>query len=332
MPLVLSIPGLLAGDRLPPARSLARLLSHASARRDDAGIAAFLAQRYGVVRQIDWPLAPILAAALGVDVGDAHWLCANPVTLVAGRDDVILERRVRDLSIDDARALVTMLNAHFSEDGIAFVAPRPDAWFVRARSAPALATHSLHSAVGRTLRTRLPDGRDAPTWRRWQNEIQMLLFEHPVNVTREREGKPPANSVWLEYGGTLQARATSTHAIRTWSDDATAAALAAFAATPARSLPRSLAPVLADAAHDDASVVAFDAPVDLDAFEHDFAAPALDALLHGDLDGVVIVSDGDGAAIEWTAGRPSRWSRWTGRFAGRDLATIVNARTPASNI
>jgi hypothetical protein len=37
--------------------------------------------------------------------------------------------------------------------------------------------------------------------RRWLNEIQMLLHEHPVNVAREERGEPPLNGIWLWGGG-----------------------------------------------------------------------------------------------------------------------------------
>jgi hypothetical protein len=329
MPLVLSLPGLLARHAFPPLRSLARLIAIARApSREPDGIAAALAPIYGVRRQTDWPLAPIRLAALGRDPGDAYWLAADPVTLVAGRDDVRLDDAVRDLSADDAQSLVATLNAHFDADGIAFVAPRPDAWFVRVASPPALATRSLDSVRGRTLRTLLPDGADARTWRRWQNELQMLLFEHPVNVARERDGKPPANSVWFEGGGTMPVRdaADAPTSIRTWTDDATVGALAVFAGSAAQPLPGSLDPVLADAAHDETLVVALDAPIDIDHIERAFAAPALAALERGAQDAVTIVADGAHTALVWRAQRPSMWSRVAIRLAKPDVASLVHAQ------
>ncbi len=329
MPLVLSLPRLLAREAYPPAPSLARLIAFANApAREDDGVAAALAPLYGVHRQTDWPLAPIRAAALGLDPADAYWLVANPVTLAAGRDDVRLEGAVRDLSTDDARALITTLNAHFDTDGITFVAPRPDAWFVRAAKPAALATRSLDSVRGRTLRALLPDGPDARTWRRWQNEIQMLLFEHPVNLARERDGKPPANSVWFEGGGTMPSRERAAGpVIRTWCDrDDTVAALAAFAGHPARPLPGSLDPVIAGAARNDTLVVAFDDPIDIEQIERLFAAPARNALDRGVVDGVTIIADGAGAALVWRSQRPSLWMRISSRFSQPDVATLVQAQ------
>lgn len=53
--------------------------------------------------------------------------------------------------------------------------------------------------VGENLRQFLPRGRDARLVERWMNELQMLFFNHPVNVARQANGLPPINFVWL-YG------------------------------------------------------------------------------------------------------------------------------------
>src|SRR4030042_6952016 len=153
MQLILVLPGLpelragIAASVRAPA--LAHLLALAGApTREGGGIAAALAARYGVARQNDWPLAPIRLAALGVDPGTAFWLAADPVTLTVGRSDVRLAGVVADLARADADALVATLNAHFAGDGLVFVAPAPDAIFVRAGTRPRLSTHPLAAAAG----------------------------------------------------------------------------------------------------------------------------------------------------------------------------------------
>jgi len=42
-----------------------------------------------------------------------------------------------------------------------------------------------------------PKGVEALHWHQLFNEIQMLLFSHPVNEAREVRGELPVNSVWL---------------------------------------------------------------------------------------------------------------------------------------
>jgi hypothetical protein len=328
MQLVLTLPGLLAHvtGSGSPAPNLARLLAASGVpTREPDGLAAALAARYGIARQTDWPLAPLRLAGLGVDPGTAYWLAADPVTLVAGRDDVRLTGTVGDLTADEAAVLVDMLNVHFAGDGLAFVAPRPNAWFVRAPGQPAVATRPLDAVAGRSLRALLPTGADAPTWRRWQSEMQMLLHEHPVNAARERAGQVLANSVWFSCGGTRPSCGPDSKSIRTWANEGIAAALAAHAGTPAQVLPHGLGAVLAMAAKSDTIVVALDAPLDVAAVERAWAVPAWAALARGMLAAVTLIADGGGDAAAWTARRPRLWQRIAGGFVTRDLEALLAA-------
>jgi hypothetical protein len=43
----------------------------------------------------------------------------------------------------------------------------------------------------------------ARQWRKWQNEIQMIWFNHPVNEARQAEGMLSINSVWISGIGKL---------------------------------------------------------------------------------------------------------------------------------
>jgi len=330
MQLVLVLPGLLelrdGGSGLVRAPALARLLAAAGPPlREDGDIAAPLAARYGIERQTDWPLAPIRLAALGVDPGDAYWLAADPVTLVVGRDDVRLAGVVDDLGRADADALVGMLNAHFAGDSLVFIAPRPDAIFVRADARPQLSTRPLTVACGRSLRALLPTGSDAGAWRRWQSEAQMLLHEHPVNLERERAGRSPANSLWFSHGGTLPARREPGPSIRTFAPEGITAALAAHAASPARALPTLLDDALGEGRGAEWIVVALDSALDLTAVEQRWTAPAWDALAAGRLDSVSILANGAGDAAAWHARRPGLRQRLAARFQRHDLAALLAA-------
>jgi len=328
MHLVLSLPGLLSQLRDDDARapSLARLVAVAGRPvREADGIDALLATRYGIEHAsgTDCPLAPVRLAALGVDPGNAFWLAADPVTLVAGRDDVRLQGVARDLDAHDAAELISLLNAHFVGDDIEFTAARPDAWFVRVPHAVHLRTRPLAVAMERTLRDFLPTGPDAAVWRRWQSEIQMLLHEHPVNAARERHGKAPANSVWFSEGGMRPAQSARALAVRTFADDGVALALASHVGRPAHAVPASLAPILAESDNADVTIVVPTA--DFDAVERAWLSPAWSALMNGRLRVVTLLADDAGAAFEWTALRPHAWRRMFLRFARPDLAPLREA-------
>jgi hypothetical protein len=329
MQLILVIPGLpeLRAGMTTSVRAsaLAHLLALAGApTREAGGTAAALAARYGVTRQADWPLAPIRLAALGVDPGAAFWLAADPVTLAVGRSDVRLAGLVDDLDRAAADALVATLNAHFAGDGLAFVAPRPDAFFVRSATSTRLSTHPPHAALGRPLHRLLPEGVDADTWRRWQAEIEMLLHEHPVNAERERAGQAPANSVWFSCGGTMPRPPAPAVSIRTFAAAGIAAALAAHAGSPARALPGHLGTAREDAPGASAIVVALEPAIDIAALERAWAAPARDALARGAFDAVTLLAEDRGDAVVWRARRPGFWQRFAGRRQRRDLAALLD--------
>ena len=242
MQLTLVVPGLLD----LPASVLASFDAHAPAlsrllasgdrpTSEDDGLVASACRACGIARQDDWPVAPWLARAAGIGCEDGYWLCAEPASLAVGADDVRLDALVDDLGPDDAQALIDLLNAHFSADELSFVAATPARWFVRAPVAQRLATRSPEAAMGEPLYAFLPAGPDAPRWRRWQNEVQMLLFEHPVNRRREHAGRKPVNSLWL-WGGGVASQPTSP--ARVFADERRVRELArasgvALAATPA---------------------------------------------------------------------------------------------------
>ena len=330
MHLVLTLPRLTAklADRDVRAPHLARIIALGGAPvRDPDGVEAMLAAYYGVLHAaaIDCPLAPIRLAALGVDPGIAYWLDADPVTLVAGRDDVRLEGVVRDLDPYDAATLIRMLNSHFTTDGIEFIAARPDAWFVRAPENVRLRTRPLAVATGRMLRDLLPTGPDSGTWRRWQNEIQMLLHEHPVNEAREHDGKAPANSVWFSEGGTLPSHGATARLVRTFADSGIAVALASHVDSPALAVPTALDSVLAGSDDAAVTVVALAATLDFDAIERHWTGPAWAALVRGKLDAVTVLTDNADGARAWTARRPGAWRRMMLPFARHDLAPLFAA-------
>src|SRR5271166_5800506 len=184
------------------APALSRLLeADASPMREPDAIVATACRVCGLAKQQDWPVAPWLARAAGIAVGATYWLCADPAQFLVGPSDVRLAGLVADLDAGDAGQLVAMLNAHFAGDGIRFFAPTPAHWFACADPPPRLLTRPPQAALGAPMIPYLAAGPDAARWRRWQNELQMLFFEHAVNRAREADGRAGVDSVWFWGGG-----------------------------------------------------------------------------------------------------------------------------------
>lgn len=190
---------LLGEPRLP---ALDRLL--ARGKREPlacSSLEALLCQELSIDRQQDWPIAPISLAVEGGQPGKDYWLRADPVHVRIERDRLILSE-IPQPSADEARMLCDALAAHFGES-LTPKALRPDAWLVRTASRPDITTTPLSLAAGQHIDPLLPSGGDALEWRRLLNEVQMLLFHHPVNQARELRGDLVINSVWLWGGGHL---------------------------------------------------------------------------------------------------------------------------------
>ena len=334
MPLVLVAPGLLSSpaDVLGRDPAFARLARHAGTPRiEPEGIAR------AMLDAARWPggtaVAPLATLGAGDDPGEAFVIIADPVHLEAGAADVVLSQRIDDLDRDEADALIATLAAHFAVDGLRFSAPRAGAWFVLAAQTPDVTTTPIDAVVGRSLIAHMPRGPDARTWKRWQNEIGMLLHDHPVNVAREARGRASANGIWFWGGGRLagdgsRAPVRASAATGNAGDLARGIALASRGSVtawpPARGwLDEALPdrrPRESGSGDDPTTLVVADAIADAGgdggaaAFARDWLAPALAALVERRVDALHLVADGNGMAATWTAGPSGFLARLRARW------------------
>ena len=242
--LTLVVPG--APDPAPSdaaARPLALelLLTRAQHMPVEAGIERLLCQLFDVVLPpgADVPIAP---ATYALDHGEppvGYCLRADPVHAVADRDVLrILDPRALPIAPAEARELVATLNAHFAQDGVQFIAPQPERWYLVLPADPQMRTHPLAHIVGASLHDYLPFGESGKRWQGVLNEIQMLLHEHPINNAREARGELPINSVWFWGGGNVPSLAQKKWA-QVWSDDVVALGLAKLSRVPRTGAPES---------------------------------------------------------------------------------------------
>lgn len=203
----------------------------------------WLFRKFEVPRHGDWPVAPLALLADGGHPGDDFWLRADPVFLRADARELVLAGTPPRIASEEAQAITESLNRHFKADGLVFLAPRPERWYLRPSAPPAIATRTPDETAGRHVDAYLPDGPDGLRWHAWINEIQMLLHAHPANQAREDRGEPPINSVWIWGGGVLPARVASPFA-RVYSDDPTSTGLALASTRECLPLPSSAAECL----------------------------------------------------------------------------------------
>jgi hypothetical protein len=130
----------------------------------------------------------------------AYWLFAAPVHMLLGRDSYFMhDSAPLSLASTDAEQLIQDLNQHFNRDGLYFYL-QETVWFLGLDTDPQITTTPLERVIGLDVAPYLPAGAGALAWAKLQNEIQMLLFAHPVNARREQQKLPVVNSLWC-YGG-----------------------------------------------------------------------------------------------------------------------------------
>ena len=224
--------------RLPAFETLLARGRFAACAAED--VEAQVCTELGIPRQQDFPIAPITLQYDSGEAGMHYWLRADPVHLRVMRDRIVLaDSGVLGLSRPEADALAFSISAHF---GAAF-SPQPlhpTRWYLRFEQTPRLRTTPISIAVGCDIDPLLPQGEDAMLFRTQLNELQMLLFEHPVNQAREARGELPVNSLWLWGGGCLPAvpkPAISKTAVTLYSNDADVGALGCFCGVEPAAMP-----------------------------------------------------------------------------------------------
>ena len=145
------------------------------------------------------PNAALVWQQAGNEPSKAFWMFALPVHLVLQRDTFSLaEPAPLLLENSESEALSLTLNTHFESQGYAFFWHENN-WLLSLNSNPQIGTSVPKLAVNKDIRAFLPTGEGAQNWASFINEVQMLLFEHPVNLARETSEKPVINSLWC-YG------------------------------------------------------------------------------------------------------------------------------------
>jgi hypothetical protein len=278
---------------------------------------AWLCEQFGVPRQADWPSASIALFGAGMPPGSDFWLSADPVHLQVNRDQLIL-LAPESLSITDAEAvsLCAALNRHFAADGLSFLAPQPDRWYLKTAQPPRIHTSNLSRAVGQDVDRMLPEGEDRLAWHRIINEAQMLLHAHPVNEEREQRAALPVNSLWFSGGGTLPAARPSFEAVM--GSSALARGLSKLTGTPFTATEQGINAIAADNVlvelRDAATASLRLDPAAwkraLEDLEQRWFAPLTGQLKKGRIRRLVIATVADGYSYRWSVSRTNLWRWW----------------------
>jgi hypothetical protein len=319
MPLTLLVPDLLPPADAPEAMRRLRLpalekwLARADATREPGGGSAWLLRQWNLRED-----APVAALTLAADGGPrvGAWLRADPVHQRVERHALVLhDACVLGLSREEADAALAELNAFFAVDGLEFVAPVPDRWYVRVPPEEVPRTVPLEAAVGRNPFGMLPEGGGRLRWPSLFSEAQMLLASLPFNAARESEGRPALNAVWFWGGGSYPGRLGRPFA-SVAAADVLARALALASGCAVKGLPTGIAQLSARESADCLAVAdGLRAPLrrgDLDAWaaaalalDRDWFSPLGEALAAFGHIRLVLPADRDTAVFDIAPG--ARW-------------------------
>ena len=150
------------------------------------------------------PWAALRAAALPLSKPSAAYGLVSPCHLAVHADHISMQDPATlDLSDAESQALMRAMQPYFLEDGLTLHWLDARTWLAEGEALRDLPTASLERVRGQSVDRWIPRQDAAKLLRRLQNEMQMLLYTHPVNDTRVARGAPMVNSFWLSGTGDL---------------------------------------------------------------------------------------------------------------------------------
>lgn len=191
--------------------SLAMLLGHArqDSKHDFDEFARLLPHEFWLSRHFNSSKSILNSPALthsrmhAFDLQNSagYWFTLSPVHIHIARDHMVMtDPRRLDISTEESRAIFEAAKEICEELGKTLVYGDAKTWFLRADEWATLQTASLDAAAGHNMEIWIAKGEHEVAWRKLQNEIQMLWHIHPVNQNRDEQGRNTINSVWLHSG------------------------------------------------------------------------------------------------------------------------------------
>jgi hypothetical protein len=129
----------------------------------------------------------------GIQPTSGAQACITPCHWQVGMNEVImLNPAEMGLSEDESKQLLAAIQPYFQEDGLEVVYESPLIWQAKSQLFEGLPFASLDRVVGQNVKPWMPDASKAPhakSLQRLQSEMQMLMYQHPVNDQRSLEGR-----------------------------------------------------------------------------------------------------------------------------------------------
>ncbi len=163
-----------------------------------------LAKAVGLTVNVDG-LAPWAALEAKAPLGQS-WAFITPCHWAMGREHATLtDPATLGLTEDQSRTLLAAMQPYFATEGITLHYQLPTRWLAEGKVFASLPTASLDRVLGRNVDRWLPASKAIKLL---QNEMQMLLYTHPINDDRAAIGQRSVNSFWVSGTGALDEAVT----------------------------------------------------------------------------------------------------------------------------
>ena len=143
-----------------------------------------------------------------VDPAPQAWM--TPCHWQIGMDQVVMaDPEHLQLSDEESQQLLQAMQAFLLEDGLQVTWQSALQWHVQGALLSDLPTVSLDRVIGQNVKNWMPDHPATRPFQRLQSEMQMLLYNHPVNDAREARRQHTVNAFWLHGAGVLRGQVNS---------------------------------------------------------------------------------------------------------------------------
>ncbi len=130
----------------------------------------------------------------------------TPCHWQVGMDQVVMADPAHlHLSDEESQQLLQAMQPFLQEDGLQVTWHSALMWHAQGPLLAELACASLDRVIGENVKAWMPDSPAARPLQRLQSEMQMLLYNHPVNNARDARRQITVNAFWLHGAGSLPA-------------------------------------------------------------------------------------------------------------------------------
>ena len=217
-------PEVWAGLQLPKLQTLLGQLQRQQVLQDRRPTPWHLPHERLQAQALGWPLdAPALpwAAHHQAQRGQTNhapqaWM--TPCHWQIGMDQVVMADPAHlHLSDDESQQLLQAMQPFLQEDGLQVTWHSALLWHAQGALLADVHTASLDRVIGQNVKPWMPDSPAARPVQRLQSEMQMLLYNHPVNNAREARRQYTVNAFWLHGAGTwLHSQPATDAALTVW--------------------------------------------------------------------------------------------------------------------